>query len=170
MLSAVTVRVRPRSVLPLLAVVLVLAGCAALGGGPLEQRTTQGPSAEDVWLHRVALQTGREPTYEERRLWETDIDRRVSDYLRDHPEVANNPDVMAFKFWRQPSVGMNKEQVLILLGAPLMVTTDAGQMEKLARRYWTDIRGNATEAWSYPLGWTFYFAGQQLVDVTQYLP
>ncbi len=166
MLSAVT----PRA-LPLLAAVLLLvAGCATLGGGPLEQRTTQGPSAEDVWLYRVARQTGREPTYEERRLWETDIDRRISDYLRDHPERANNPDVSAFRFWRQPSVGMTKEQVLILLGAPLLVTNDAGQMEKLARRFWPEIRGNATEVWSYPLGWNFYFAGQQLTDVTQYVP
>ena len=33
----------------------------------------------------------------------------------------------------------------------------------------TDIQGNATEVWIYPLGWNLYFAGPRLVDITQYV-
>jgi len=42
-------------------------------------------------------------------------------------------------------------------------------MAKLARRYWPLIEGNATEVWIYPLGWSMFFAGQRLVDITQYV-
>ena len=66
--------------------------------------------------------------------------------------------------------GMSKEQVLILLDAPDRETTDAAEMEKLARKYWPQIRGKASEAWSYPLGWQFYFAESRLVDIIQYQP
>ena len=65
---------------------------------------------------------------------------------------------------------MSKEQALILLGAPAQTTTDAAELEKLARKYWSEIQGNATEAWVYPLGWRLYFSGSRLVDITQYQP
>ena len=41
-------------------------------------------------------------------------------------------------------------------------------MEKLARRYWPSIKGNATEAWVYPEGWRLYFKDSIVVDITQY--
>jgi len=148
---------------------LLLAACATLRP-PLEQRTTQGPTAEEFWIYRVLLLNGREPTFDERRHWEDQIDQRIGEYLRAHPEAANSLDVSTFRFYRRAAVGMTKEQILILLGPPDAVTSDPAQMEKLARRYWPGIQGNATEAWVYPLGWHFYFAGTRLVDITQYLP
>jgi hypothetical protein len=157
------------------AVTLTVAVMAALGGGcakamTVEQRSTQGPSAQQMFNYRVMAQTGREPTFEERRQWDEQIEQRISAYLREHPDKANALDVSTFRYLRQPQVGMDKEQVLILLGAPATVSGDQGQMQKLARDYWRDIEGNATEVWVYPLGWNLFFAGQKLVDITQYLP
>jgi hypothetical protein len=65
---------------------------------------------------------------------------------------------------------MDKEQVTILLGAPLTLSTDAAQMATWARRHWPDLRGRADEAWTYPLGWTVFFEKGKVVDLTQYLP
>ena len=59
---------------------------------------------------------------------------------------------------------------MILLGAPQQTTTDAAEMEKLAGKYWPDVKSEATEVWVYPLGWRLYFAGTRLVDITQYQP
>jgi hypothetical protein len=146
---------------------LVLAGCAA--ARTVEQRTTQGPSAELLWTYRVMAANGREPNFDERRHWQDRIDLAIEDYLRRNPEFANSLQVSTFRFLRQTEIGMSKEQVLILLGPPLAVTSDAAQMEKVARRYWAQIQGNATEAWVYPLGWNLYFAGPRLIDITQYL-
>jgi hypothetical protein len=155
--------------LALACLVLVATGCASLNQ-PLEQRTTHGPSAEEFWMYRVLLLNGRQPNFDERRHWEDQIDQQIGAYLREHPEAANSLDVSTFRFYRRVAVGQTKEQVLILLGAPEATTTDAGEMEKAARKYWPQIKGNATEAWAYALGWTLYFAGQRLVDITQYVP
>jgi hypothetical protein len=65
---------------------------------------------------------------------------------------------------------MSKEQVVILLGTPQRTTTDAGEIEKLAGKYWPEIQKQATEAWVYPLGWRLYFANARLVDITQSEP
>jgi hypothetical protein len=43
-------------------------------------------------------------------------------------------------------------------------------MAELARKYWDDMKDRTTEAWSYPLGWSFYFSGDRLVEITQYVP
>ena len=158
-------RVIARS-LVLIVVGVMLAACAS--ARVVEQRTTQGPSAEQLWMWRVMVANGREPSFEERRYWEDRMTLAIDDYLRRHPEFANSLQVSTFRFLRQTEVGMSNEQILILLGPPLAVTADAGQIEKAARRYWAQIQGNATEAWAYPLGWTFYFAGPRLIDITQY--
>jgi hypothetical protein len=163
MLRAVTFRG-----LALVSVTLALAACAALR--PLEQRTTQGPTAQEFWMYRVLLTNGREPNFDERRHWEDQIDDQIGRYLRAHPEAANSLDVSTFRFFRRASVGMTKEQVVILLGSPEAVTTDPAEMEKLARKYWPAVKGQAKEAWVYPLGWHLYFADSRLVDITQYLP
>jgi hypothetical protein len=143
-------------------------GCAT--GRDLEQRTTQGPTAQQMFNLRVLSQNGREPTFEERRLWDQEIEERIGVYLRAHPEKANALDVSAFRFLRQAAVGMDKEQIMILLGPPVTLTADQAQMEKIARGYWPQIQGNATEVWVYPLGWNLFFAGQRLIDITQFLP
>ena len=157
-----------------LAIVLValhVAGCAPpFWRKPTAQRTTEGLSAEQMFTYRVLLQNGREPNFEERRTWRDDIDERISAYLREHPEAANSFDVTKFQFLRQASVGMTKQQVQILLGSPEGATTDVAQIEKIARGYWPQIKEKATEAWAYPLGWNLYFAGDRLIDITQYLP
>ena len=145
------------------------AGCATRN--TIDQRTTQGPTAEGFWLQRVAQETGRTPTFEERRHWEDSIDARIGEYLRRNPERASALDVSTVRFMRQVAVGMDREQVLILLGPPLRTTTDQGAIEQLARRHWAAMQGNSvTEAWEYPQGWRMFFAGSRLVDITQYRP
>jgi hypothetical protein len=153
----------------LLAVCLASAACAS-SPPALEQRTTQGPLAEELWTHRVALANGREPTFEERRHWESQVDLAISRYLATDPEAANSPQLSTFRFVRQAAVGMSKEQVVILLGTPQRSSTDAAEIEELARKYWPEVRTHATEVWVYPLGWRFYFSGSRLVDITQYQP
>ena len=64
---------------------------------------------------------------------------------------------------------VSKEQVLILLGPPEGVSLDQAEMEKVARRYWPQIKGNVTEVWVYPLGWNLFFTGPRLAEITQYL-
>jgi hypothetical protein len=153
--------------LALVAIPLVLIGCALRK--PIEQRTTQGPSAEQFWFYRMILANGREPTFDERRHWQNDLDDVIARYLREHPEAANSLEVTTFRFERRASVGMSKQQVMILLGPPESTTTDPAEMAKLARRHWPAIQLRAKEAWTYPLGWRFYFGGDRVVDITQYL-
>jgi hypothetical protein len=154
----------------------LLVVCALSIGGCLsrrqavEQRSTQGPSSEQMFNLKVMTESGREPTFDEKRQWDSQVEEKISAYLREHPDKANALDVSGFRFLRQVSVGMDKEQVLILLGPPLTVTGDQGHMEKAARGYWPAIKGNATELWIYPLGWNMFFAGQRLIDITQYMP
>ena len=153
----------------------LLVSAVALGGcitrpQTIEQRATTGPTSEQMLNMKVMVAAGREPTFEEKRQWESQVEEKISGYLRQHPDKANALDVSQFRFYRQAAVGMDKEQIMILLGPPTRVTGDQGQMEKIARGYWAAVRGNATEAWVYPLGWNLFFAGQNLIDITQYLP
>ena len=152
-----------------LAVMLAAVACAS-SGLPLEQRTTQGPLAEELWTYRVTLANGREPTFEERLHCERQLDLAISRYLAKDQEFANSPGVLTFRSVRQTEVGMSKEQVVILLGAPQRATTDTAEIEKLASKYWPEVQAQATEAWVYPMGWRLYFAGARLVDITQYQP
>jgi len=151
----------------LVAGLLILAACASYR--VKEQRTTQGPLTEDLWMTNVILANGREPNFDERRHWNNQIEYRISQYLHQHPEAANSLDVSTFRFVRQVSVGQTAEQVLILLGRPISVTSDEAEMEKLARAYWPTIKGTVTEAWVYPVGWRLYFKDSKVVDITQYL-
>jgi hypothetical protein len=156
---------------PLVAVVLwLLAGCATLIP-PIDQRTTQGPTALEFWTVRVMQQTGRSPSFEEKRHFEEDLDERIGRYLREHDAAASSLTVLSFRSLRQVTVGMDKGQVEILLGAPLTTTRDAAQMQNFARHHWPDIRDKSKpdEAWSYPFGWVVYFSNSRVVDITQYL-
>jgi hypothetical protein len=148
--------------------ILLLGGCAKWGP-PLEQRTTHGPTARQFWTMRTMMATGREPNIDERRHWEDQIDLQIAQYLRQNPEAANALNVSTFKFSKQVVTGMTKEQVLILLGAPDGVSLDQAEMEKVARRYWPQMKGNVTEVWVYPLGWNLFFTGPRLAEITQYL-
>jgi hypothetical protein len=154
----------PVSILRGRAVFLIVL-CAMAAGGCLsrpmtvEQRSTQGPSAQQMLNLRMMAESGREPTFEEKRQFDAQLEDKISAYLREHPDKANALDVSTFRYLRQVAVGMDKEQVLVLLGAPLAVSGDQAQMEKIARGYWPAIKGNATEVWVYPLGWNMFFAG-----------
>jgi hypothetical protein len=161
---------RSASLLAVVACALILGACAMLAKHrEVEQRTTQGPTAQQMFNLRTMTESGREPTFEERRQWDEQIEQRISAYLTQHPDKANAVDVSTFRFLRQSAVGMDKEQILLLLGGPVAVSGDQAQIEKIARRYWPMIQGNATEVWVYPLGWNMFFAGQRLVDITQYI-
>lgn len=150
----------------LLAIVVVLAGCVTL---PVEQRTTQGPTADQMFHARVITQNGRTPTFEERNHWRDQLDRRIQKYLHEHPEIANSDDVQTFRFTKQVTVGMTKEQVSILLGAPDKTVTDMAEIEKLARKFWPQVKDKATEAWVYPAGWSVFMADGRVIDITQHV-
>jgi len=153
----------------LLACVLLVGGCAWLAKARTEeQRTTQGPTAQQMFNLRILNESGREPTFEEKRRWDEQIEQQIAAYLREHPEKANDLDVSTFKFLRQSTVGMDKDQIQILLGPPIAVSSDQAHLEQLARRYWPLIQGRATEVWIYPVGWNLFFSGPRLVDITQY--
>ena len=157
---------------PRVAVVLwLLAGCAVILP-PIDQRTTQGPTASEFWTVRMMQQTGRSPSFEEKRHFEDEIDERIGRYLREHQDAANSTTLISFRSLRQVTVGMDKAQVEILLGAPLTVTRDPAQMQSLARHHWPEIRDKTKpdEAWSYPFGWVVYFRQSRVADITQYLP
>jgi hypothetical protein len=151
----------------ILGLVLALAGCYAWR--VKEQRTTEGPMAEDIWTMKVLMANGREPNFDERRRWDNAMEQRIGQYLRQNPEAANSVDVSTFKFIKQVSVGQTSEQVLILLGPPLARVTDQTEMEKLARQYWPAVKeSEPTEAWMYPSGWRIYIKDKTVVDITQY--
>lgn len=158
-----------RVALSVLVVVLVVEGCALMQP-PIEQRTTQGPTAQQMFNLRMMGMNGRDPTFEERRQWDDQVEASIAAYLRRNEDKANALDVSTFRYLRQAAVGQDKEQILILLGAPVLVTADQAQMQQIARGFWPVIQGNATELWIYPLGWNLFFAGQRVVDITQYLP
>src|SRR5439155_19075624 len=111
----------------LLAVVLLVAACASTK--PLiEQRTTIGPVADDVWAYRILTMNRRAPTFDERRLWETQLELAITRYLAKDEELASSPQLSTFRFLHQPTVGMSKEAVLILLDAPERTTSDVAEM------------------------------------------
>jgi hypothetical protein len=170
MLTAMLTRRAFASSVGVVAIVAVaVAGCALAKPG-VEQRTTQGPTAEDMFKLRSVYANGREPNFEERHQWDAQMEQKISAYLSEHPDKANALNVSNFRFLRQVSVGMDQEQVMILLGAPAEVSDNQMRMEQVARGYWSEIKGNATTVWVYPQGWAIYFAGQKVVDITQYMP
>ena len=150
------------------ALLVALAACAQMPA--LDKRAIQGPTAEEIWTAMVMLTTGREPSFDEKRQWDEQMDRRLSRFLAQNPQIASSPDVQTFRFIRQVTVGMSKDQALLLLGAPVLATKDAAEIEKLARRFWPLIKAaNPTEVWLYPQGWRLYFNESRVVDITQYL-
>jgi hypothetical protein len=163
-------RVRARGILVVgVAVGALFVGCALRA--PIEQRTTQGPTAEQLWAWRMKSQLGREPSFDERRHFDEELELRIGRYLSAHPDDANSLRVSAFRFDRRVSVGMSRDQVAILLGPPVAETGDAAAMAREARRFWPDIQARARAAWTYPMGWTLYFGEEErVVDITRFQP
>ena len=144
---------------------LLLGGCAAF---TIDQRASEGPTATDVWKERFKLASGRSPTFADTVGFEEEIDGKVREFLRTNPEVANSYRAANLRLIRQVTVGMTKEEITLLLGKPQELTVDAARMEALARRWWSVVKPNAKEAWVYPGGWTLYFDGNALTEMTRY--
>ena len=151
----------------ILGLIVLMAGCYSMR--MKEQRTTEGPMAEDIWTMKVIMANGREPNFDERRRWDNAMEQRIGQYLRQNPDAASSMDVSTFRFIRQVTIGQTDEQVLILLGPPLARISDAAEMEKLARQYWPAVKENEpSEVWTYPSGWRIYMKDRAVVDITQY--
>ena len=144
---------------------IVLGGCAVF---TIDERATEGPTAENVWKERFKLANGRGPSFSETQGFEEQMDAKVREFLRNNPEIGNSYRATTLRLFRQVAVGMTKEEVTLLLDKPQDVTADAGRMEVLARRWWPTVKANAKEAWVYPGGGTLYFDGNALADVTRY--
>lgn len=153
-----------RAVTVLILAGLWLGGCATT----TELRTTDGPTAEDVWKERFRAVNGRSPGFTEKQTFDDQMDVRVREFLAKNPQVANSLRVSNLRFLRQTTVGMTKDEIKLLLGMPQGVTDNPAQMESLARKFWPLVKPQAKEAWSYPGGWTLYFDGDTLTDVTRY--
>ena len=139
-----------------------VSGCASGGG---VQRATQGPAADDVWVARFVQGYGRLPTFDEEIAWKEGLESRVLAYLSQRPEVATSPRASRFRFQRNVVVGMEKDEVMLLLEQPDTMTSDGAAMRAAAGRFWEPIGRHAKEMWIYPSGWRLYFDGDRLVDV-----
>jgi hypothetical protein len=145
---------------------LALSGCVLF---TVEQRATHGPTAEEVWAHRFAAVNQRPPSFEEKLAFKDQLDGRMRRYLARNPGAEGSDRRADLAFWFQVSVGMTKEEVGLLLGEADAMTTEAAKMEALAGKFWPDLKPKAQEAWTYPEGWTLYFAGDVLIALTQHL-
>jgi hypothetical protein len=145
---------------------LALAGCTStLGEVPL-QRATVGPSADEIFNARFARGYARLPSFDETNKFRDDLDRRVGEYLAKNPQIATSPRASQFRFERRVDVGMSKPEVTLLLGPPDTTTSDPALMKANAAPFWPEIGRRAQEMWRYPSGWSLYFEGDRLVDLT----
>jgi len=146
---------------------LSLAGCATSSSPEKEvQRAVEGPTAKEMFTSRFLAAYNRLPTYDETIAFQSDIEERVSTYLAKHPDLSTSSRASQFTFQPRVSVGMTKEEVVLLAGLPYQVTPDEAQMELAAQQFWPAVKVHAKEMWIYPGGWQFYFDTDQLVDLT----
>ena len=108
----------------------------------------------------------RLPTFDETAKFRDDLASRTSDYLVKHPAIATSPRASQFRFERRVDLGMSKEEVTLLLGAPDAVTVDSDKMKASAEIFWPEVSKKAKEMWTYPSGWSLYFDADFLVDIT----
>ena len=141
------------------------AGCATATSTEV-QRTTQGPTADEIWLARFVQGYGRTPTFDEQVAWKSAMEARVLGYLSSRPELAVSPRASQFRFQRSVVVGMRKDEVVVLLEQPDAATSDGAAIQTAAGRFWPSIEKHAKEMWSYPLGRRLYFDGEVLSDLT----
>lgn len=156
-----------RFLVGLVAVALACAGCAGDKFEKVEQ-TAQGPTSADVLTARSQAVNGRDPSFDEKRLWENRADLRISKYLRDHPELEQSPRYMEVRFWRQVTTGAPRGEVEALLETPQEQTIDPALMAALAERHWDEMSRKASEAWIY-YGWVIFFDDQAVVGMTRRL-
>ena len=142
---------------------LLVGACAAKV--PVIEQTTRGPIAQEIQIARSFAANGRDMGWDEKRHYEEDLEERVFKYLREHPELENEPRYSTFRFWRQVSIGSTKEEVMVLLEDPNERTIDPALMASMARRHWSQVQGKAKEAWVYPLGWVLYVDDKAVVSM-----
>jgi hypothetical protein len=142
---------------------VVASGCAA--ELDLVERTTHGPTAEELMLARSVAINGRAPSFEERRYWEREVEERVYAYLRDHPELQQSPRYTEFRFLWQVTPASTAAEVRVLLQEPQERTVDPARMAALAARHWGEMRSKVKEAWVYEPAWTIYFDDKGVVAI-----
>jgi hypothetical protein len=158
-----------RSLLGVLAIVtgLVVAGCAIAKPQLDEvQRATEGPTADQVSVARFVRDYGRPPTFDERTRLKEAAETRIFRYFARRPDIASSPYASQIRFLRAVTVGMPKEEVLVLLEQADSITSDTSVMSAAAGTFWPSINKRAKEMWAYPPAWRLYFDGDVLVDVT----
>ena len=152
-----------RSSSRLAAAALLTAACAATE--PVLERTAKGPSAEEFFIQQSYAVNGRGPNFDEKRVWQDQMDEKVFRYLREHPELENTSRYSEFRFWRQVTSGSTPGEVKVLLGEPRERTIDPALMAALGEHHWTMVRTTAKEAWVYPLGWVVFVDDKGVVDL-----
>src|SRR5262250_96691 len=116
---------------------------------PVLERTSRGPNAEEFFIQQSYAANGRAPSFDEKRVWQDQMDEKVFKYLREHPELENTSRYSEFRFWRQVAPGSTPGEVKVLLG----------------EQHWQAVRSTAKEAWVYPLGWVVYFDDTGVIDM-----
>jgi hypothetical protein len=147
----------------LAAAALLIASCAATQ--PVLERTARGPNAEEFFIQQSYAANGRAPSFDEKRVWQDQMDEKVFKYLREHPELEGTSRYSEFRFWRQVAPGSTPAEVKVLLGEPREQTIDRALMASIGEQHWTAVRATAKEAWVYPLGWVVYFDDKGVVDM-----
>jgi hypothetical protein len=142
---------------------VLLAACAATE--PVLERTSRGPSAEELFIQQSYASNGRAPTFDEKRVWQDQMDEKIFKYLREHPEIEATARYSEFRFWRQVAPGSTPGEVKVLLGEPREQTVDPALMAALGEQHWAAVRATAKEAWVYPIGWVVFFDDTAVVDM-----
>lgn len=147
---------------------LAAAACVTAACGvttPVLERTSRGPNAEEFFIQQSFTSNGRAPSFDEKRVWQDQMDEKVFKYLREHPEMESTSRYSEFRFWRQVAPGSTPGEVRVLLGEPREQTLDPALMASLGEQHWTAVRTTAKEAWVYPLGWVVFFDDKGVVDM-----
>jgi len=129
------------------------------------ERTSRGPNAEEFFIMQSFAANGRAPNFDEKRVWQDQMDEKVFKYLREHPELESTSRYSEFRFWRQVAPGSTPGEVKVLLGEPREQTVDTALMASLGEQHWVAVRDSAKEAWVYPLGWVVFFDDKGVVDM-----
>jgi hypothetical protein len=132
---------------------------------PVLERTSRGPNAEEFFVQQSYATNGRAPNFDEKRIWQDQMDEKVKKYLREHPELESTARYTEFRFWRQVAPGSTPGEVKVLLGEPREQTIDPDMMASLGEQHWVSVRATAKEAWVYPLGWVVFFDDDGVVDM-----
>ncbi len=140
-----------------------LTACGATA--PVLERTSRGPNAEEFFVQQSFAANGRAPSFDEKRVWQDQMDEKVFKYLREHPEMERTSRYSEFRFWRQVAPGSTPGEVKVLLGEPREQTVDPALMAALGEQHWQAVRTTAKEAWVYPLGWVVFFDDTGVVDM-----